>query len=133
MFRFALIVFIISQLTSINTPVAQTEKPKEKVEPKVIDISYSKFNKERYFFCWIDYSVTLENTAPDVLVGFCVDSCKFYLQGSIDMNAMFFIHHYKEDNKKDPNYVTICFGGSRPNDINIHLPKDFTAKMRIDK
>lgn len=104
----------------------------KKVENKVIEIIYQKREKENNFFILIrsnEIHLEISNTPPNLTVGSSVNAGDLWIIGDLDLNAMFFVYPYKEGKGNHKEYITVRFGGSRPDDINIYLPANHVAQI----
>jgi hypothetical protein len=130
-------------LICMFSPVFAADKDKEKKQSeRVVDIYYQKRlpdkedkNKEPHFFMWIKdvegYTFHVENTAPNVSVGWSVDGdTGMYLTGKVT-NMMWFVHPYEKGKPNHETDLVVVFGGSRDDDINIYLPKNTKSRIQI--
>ena len=97
-------------------------------QEKTIDIFVQQTLHEDYkksFYMWIGDSTASIGVPPkDVEVGFSFGGV-VYLSSEDIGHAMFFVK------KTDNNNVEISFGGLRPNDIIISLPKNTKGNIQI--
>lgn len=86
------------------------------------------------FYMWIqDPDATVKNTCPELKVGYSLgEGGAVYIskEKAGHWNGMFMIHEY--DGGDYPSDTIVWFGGWRPNDINIRLPKGYTAKFHVN-
>lgn len=113
-------------------PSAKADDKKE--EKRTIEIFMQQ--KERKdgsikFYMWVkDEDAEVIGSAPDIGVGYSFGKVgAVYLESDNIGNAMFLVHPCTH--KKAGPYTRIEFGGSRPNDIHIYLPKDNKGSVRV--
>jgi hypothetical protein len=112
----------------------------EDKKERVVDIYMQSQDKADYsvkFYIWVtdkeDGDVCVENHCDKISVGYDIDVGSLYITSDGINNLMLFVHPYDEKNEHCRGCVTLWFGGSRPEDINIYLPKNCTHKIRLSK
>lgn len=108
-------------------------------KPKTVSIFWSQEMNaydEVNFYAWINYSnVVVKNTVPNLRVGYApsTEGALFIDNDNLGdySSAMFFITSYQEGDDY-PDAVIVWFGGSQPDDINIRLPKGYTAELFVN-
>lgn len=112
-------------------PAARAEDKEEKRTIEIYMQQKGRKDGDTKFYMWVkDEDAEVIGSAPDIGVGYSFGKgAAVYLESNKIGNAMFFVH--PSTHKKAGTVTRIEFGGSRPNDIHIYLPKDAKGSVKV--